>query len=117
MWPDMRLPRNTRPGVWRWPMEPGVRCETETPCEALWPREVVALHRAGEALADGGARDIHHGTDLEHVGLDLGAGLQIRAFFLGEAELDERTARSNARLAEVAGNGLREQLLDDAGRT
>ena len=29
MWPDMRLPGNTRPGVWRWPIEPGARCVTE----------------------------------------------------------------------------------------
>src|SRR5271165_7545863 len=25
IWPDMRLPLNTRPGVWRWPMDPGAR--------------------------------------------------------------------------------------------
>src|ERR1700679_452376 len=31
IWPDMRLPLNTRPGVWRWPMEPGARCDTELP--------------------------------------------------------------------------------------
>src|SRR5580693_5898248 len=31
MWPDMRLPLNTRPGVWRCPMEPGARCDTELP--------------------------------------------------------------------------------------
>src|SRR5205814_6095273 len=34
MWPDMRRPLNTRPGVWRWPMEPGARCERELPWEA-----------------------------------------------------------------------------------
>jgi hypothetical protein len=66
MRPDMRLPANTRPGVWRWPIEPGARCVTETPCVWLWTAgEVVALHRAREALADRGARDIHHLARLE----------------------------------------------------
>ena len=27
----MRLPGNTRPGLWFWPVEPGVRCEIELP--------------------------------------------------------------------------------------
>ena len=43
--------------------------------------------------------------------LNLGAGLQVRAFFLAEAELDERTARSGARLGVMAGHGLRQQRL------
>ncbi len=35
-WPDMRLPGKTRPGSWRWPMEPGARCDTELPWLASW---------------------------------------------------------------------------------
>src|SRR5690606_1908753 len=31
MWPDIFLPGNTRPGVWRWPIEPGERCDSELP--------------------------------------------------------------------------------------
>src|ERR1700679_2591292 len=31
MWPDMRLPLNTRPGVWGWQMEPGAGCEPGFP--------------------------------------------------------------------------------------
>ena len=77
MWPDMRLPGNTRPGVWRWPIEPGARCDSELPCDAYWPREVVALDRAGEALADRDAGDVDELARLEQVDLDLGAGLQL----------------------------------------
>ena len=32
----MRLPGNTRPGVWRWPMAPGARCDSELPCDMYW---------------------------------------------------------------------------------
>src|SRR5690606_8890362 len=31
MWPAIFLPGNTRPGVWRWPSEPGARCDSELP--------------------------------------------------------------------------------------
>src|SRR3546814_303451 len=31
MWPDIFLPGNTRPGVCRWPIEPGERCDSELP--------------------------------------------------------------------------------------
>src|SRR5690606_11389633 len=31
MWPDIFLPGNTRPGVCRWPIEPGARCDSEVP--------------------------------------------------------------------------------------
>src|SRR5690606_32216935 len=34
MWPAIFLPGNTRPGVWRWPIEPGARCDSELPCVA-----------------------------------------------------------------------------------
>ena len=40
MWPDMRLPGNTRPGVWRWPIEPGARWNTEAPCDAGPPAKL-----------------------------------------------------------------------------
>ena len=40
MCPDMRLPGKTRPGVWRWPIEPGARCETELPCDAMPPAKL-----------------------------------------------------------------------------
>ena len=40
MWPDMRLPLNTRPGVWRWPMEPGARCDTELPWVFMPPAKL-----------------------------------------------------------------------------
>src|SRR5262249_35292417 len=33
-WPDMRLPGNTRPGSCAAPIEPGLLCEMELPCEA-----------------------------------------------------------------------------------
>src|SRR5690606_14294614 len=31
MWPAIFLPGNTRPGVCRWPIEPGERCDSELP--------------------------------------------------------------------------------------
>src|SRR3990172_3769561 len=37
--PAMGLPGNTRPGVWRWPIEPGARCESELPWLARPPRK------------------------------------------------------------------------------
>src|SRR5450631_4479579 len=42
-WPAMRLPGNTRPGSCAMPIEPGLLCERELPCEArfelkLWRR-------------------------------------------------------------------------------
>ena len=110
MWPDMRLPWNTRPGVWRWPIEPGVRCDNECAVRRLAAGEVVALHRAGEALADGGAGDIDDLARLEDVGLELGAGGEIGAFACGEAEFDQRLARLDLGFGVVARGGLREQL-------
>src|SRR5512146_3016370 len=37
MWPDILRPLNTRPGVWRWPIVPGERCDTDTPWVAGRP--------------------------------------------------------------------------------
>ena len=52
------LARNTRPGVWRWPIEPGERCDSELPCVASpmvkFQRLIVPL----EALALGDALDV-----------------------------------------------------------
>src|SRR5690606_37987900 len=31
MWPDFFLPGNTQPGVWRWPIDQGERCDSELP--------------------------------------------------------------------------------------
>src|SRR5690606_25844379 len=43
MWPAMRLPGNTRPGVCRWPIEPGARCDTELPWLASWELKLWRL--------------------------------------------------------------------------
>jgi hypothetical protein len=52
-------------------------------------REVVPLHRAGKALADGRARDVDDLALGEQVDLELGARGEIGAFAVGEAELDQ----------------------------
>jgi len=31
---------HTRPGVWRWPIEPGARCDSELPCVAIPPAKL-----------------------------------------------------------------------------
>src|SRR5690606_14018 len=43
MWPDSFLPGNTRPGVCRWPIEPGLRCDSELPWVASPMRKFQRL--------------------------------------------------------------------------
>ena len=85
MRPAMRLPGNTRPGVWRWPIEPGelVHDRSAVACHAAG--ETVPLHHARIALADSGAGDIYDLAFLEEVDLQFCAGLEVRALALGEA--------------------------------
>ena len=71
-------------------------------------REVVALDRAREALADRGAGDVHDLAGREHVHLDLGARREVRAFAVGEAELDQRLARGDLGLGVVPGQRARQ---------
>ena len=103
----MRLPGNTRPGLWFWPVEPGTRCETELPCERVLAAEVVALDDAGEALADRHALHVDRLADLEDLDADLGADLQV-----GELVQPWRGIRcstwpaSTRRLGEVSGERL-----------
>ena len=72
--------------------------------------EVVPLHGAGKALADGGAGHVDDFADLETVDLELGAFLQVRTLTLGEAEFHQAAARAHRRLRQVAGGRLGEQL-------
>ena len=76
----MRLPGNTRPGSWRWPVEPGVRVRDRVAVRLAVRREVVALDDAGEALADGRALHVHRLADLEDLDADLAADLQVGEF-------------------------------------
>ena len=96
MWPDMRLPGNTRPGVWRWPIEPGraVR-RRESPWLAMPPAKLWRFMTPAIALADRGAGDVDDLAYLEQVDLELGARLEVRAFALGEAEFDQLLARQH----------------------
>jgi hypothetical protein len=69
--------------------------------------EVVALHRAREALADRGAGDIDDLARLEVVHLENSAPVHVGVFLRGgQAELDQRLARSDVRLGVMAGDGL-----------
>ena len=72
--------------------------------------EVVTLHRAGEALADRGARDINDRADFEDARLDFAAHGEVGALFFLEAEFDQRLARLDIRFRVVTGGGLRQQL-------
>src|SRR6185369_14636472 len=72
--------------------------------------EVVALHRAREALTDGGARDVDGLAGLEQVRLELGARLELGVLVGAQPELDERLARSNGGLGVMTGNSLRIEL-------
>ena len=111
MWPDMRLPWNTRPGVWRWPMEPGVRCDTETPCEAWWPAKLWRFMVPAKPLPMVVPVTSTIGAGLEEVGLDLGAGRELgclpcRRGGTRPAHLPGATLG----LGVVAGDRLRQQL-------
>ncbi len=72
--------------------------------------EVVTLHHAGKALADGGAGDIHQLAGLEDLGGEFGAGRDILAFVADEAELDQRATRLDLGLGVMASDRLRQQL-------
>jgi hypothetical protein len=64
----MPVPLKTLPGYVPAPIEPGWRCESE-PCVS-GPPEVVALDRAGEALALADAGDIDDFTLGEQADVD-----------------------------------------------
>src|SRR5262249_4898127 len=68
--------------------------------------EVVTLHGAREALARGGAGDVHDLADGEQVDLELAASGQVRALAVGEAELDQGLAGGDLDLGVVAREGL-----------
>ena len=76
------------------------------PWLALLAAEAVALHDAGEALALADGGDVDPVAVGEQVDLELLADLV--AGHVVEAQLDERGARLDAGLLEVAGLGLGE---------
>ena len=104
MWPDMRLPGNTRPGVWRWPIEPGTRCDTECAVRGVAAGEIVALHDAGIALADRDAGDVDELARRETVDLELAARLQVGVVLADEAELDQPATRLDVGLGVMTGD-------------
>ena len=103
MWPDMRLPGNTRPGVWRWPIEPGARCTTEAPCEAMPPAKLWRFIVPAKPLPIVVPVTSTIWPGGEDVDLELGARRQLGALAVGEAELDQRPARLDLRLGVVPG--------------
>ena len=105
----MRRPLKTRPGVWRCRLSRGA-VRQRNAVGGRHAAEVVALHRTGEALADGRARDIHGLAFLEHVGLELGAGGDFRLVLSTEAELDQGLARGDVRAGVMAVQRLGIQL-------
>ena len=55
--------------------------------------EVVTLHGAGEALADGHARDVDQLAGGKHGNRKLAAKLEVGAFGAHQAKLVQRLAR------------------------
>jgi hypothetical protein len=106
MWPDMRLPLNTRPGVWRWPIEPGCAVRDRVAVGLHAAREVVALHGAGKALADRGAGDVDDLARREHVDLELAAQPSASPSPLLQAEFLGGVAGGDIGLGEMAGKRL-----------
>ena len=68
--------------------------------------EIVALHDAGVALADGRARHVDDLAGLEQIDLELAAGARSVPSSPDEAELDQRLARSDLDLGVMARRGL-----------
>ena len=98
------MPFMTRDGVAEAPIEPGARTLCE-PWAARAAREVVALDRALEALADPDPGDLDLVAGLED--LD-GDGLALDGTVDAAAKLDEPAVRADAGLREVAELGLRQ---------
>src|SRR6185503_14642456 len=73
-------------------------------------REVVALDDARITLALRGAADVDELADLEEIHFELGAGRELVALALGEAELVEAVAGVDLRLREMARFGLRDAV-------
>ena len=111
MWPDMCLPGNTRPGVWRWPMEPGERCDSEVPWEAGPPAKLWRLIVPAKPLPMVVPVTSTIWPALNMSTLSSRARGEIRAFVVGEAELDQRLARLDLGLGVVPG-----ERLGQAGR-
>ena len=108
MWPDIRMPLNTRPGKAHEPIAPGRPVVLVVAVARALTLEVVALHRAGEALAPADRRDVDLGAGGDGVDEDLLADLV--AVDRLEAQLDEPLAGIDRRLGEVTGLGLGELL-------
>src|SRR5690606_6082527 len=68
--------------------------------------EVVPLDRALEALALGHAGHVHHLADLEDVGLDLAADLEVAGILVLDAELPQAATGLHLGLGVVAGHRL-----------
>ena len=99
MWPDMRRPLNTRPGVWRWPIEPGERCESETPWVAGMPPKLWRFMTPAKPLPM-----VVPVTSTASPSLKMSALISLPAVSSVlsasvEAELHQRPARSDVGLA------------------
>ena len=77
-WPAIFMPLNTRAGVAHAPIEPGRTVLLVVTVRRALALEVVALHRAGEALALADAGDVDPLARGEHVGADHLADLEAR---------------------------------------
>ena len=108
MWPAIFLPLNTRPGSWRLPVEPWLRCETDTPCEARRPPKLCRFIDTGEALADRDAADVDELAGDEVADMDLGADLEQRV--LVDPELADLRLGLDLGLGEVAAHRLGDVL-------
>ena len=104
MWPAIFLPLKTLPGSCDWPVEPRLRCFTETPCgrpETLVP---MPFHAAGETLADGRAADVDELAGNEVLGAEPRTDVEQRIG--ADPELGEPALRFHLGLGEMAAHGL-----------
>ena len=115
MWPDMRMPFQTRAGQADWPIEPGLADVVGAVGDRA-ATEVVALHGARETLALRRAGDLDVIARAERLDGDGIADREVRL----APELFEMAVETDARLCEVAGLrlvqvlglGLAERELD-----
>jgi hypothetical protein len=106
MWPDIFLPGNTRPGVWRWPSEPGARCDSELPWVASPMRKFQRLMVPWKPLPLVTPWTSTIWPDFEDVGLDLAADGEVADLVGFHAQLPQATTGFDLGLGQVAGGRL-----------
>ena len=109
MWPAIFLPLNTRPGSCRLPVEPWLRCETDTPCEARRPPKLCRFIAPAKPLPIETPETSTILAGDEMADMDLGPDLEQRLLGI-DPELADHRLRLDLRLGEVAAHRLGDVL-------